>query len=172
VNLYARDVTERKRTDLSELVERVLTLSGKELANGGVEVEVQTGEESALVMAVPDRLHQVFLNLVLNALDAMPEGGRLTLQLEPTETPEGVTVSVADTGVGMPAEVRERIFTPFYTTKKDGVGLGLYVTQNIIADHGGAIRVESEVDAGTIFHVWLPEGGVAEQVQESDTPES
>jgi signal transduction histidine kinase len=88
----------------------------------------------------------------------MPEGGHLTLRLEPTRAPEGVTVVFTDTGVGIPPEGLDQLFDPFYTTKAEGVGLGLYVTKNIVDNHEGTIDVESEVGKGTTFRVWLPQG--------------
>jgi PAS domain S-box-containing protein len=149
---------EQEPTDLGALIDRVLALSGKELANRGVEVDVRSGEDPIVVRGAPDRLHQVVLNLILNAADAMPEGGQLTISLEPTSSPEGATLAFEDTGVGIPPEGLDQLFDPFYTTKEDGVGLGLYVIQNIIDNHAGTIDVESEVGKGTTFRVWLPQG--------------
>jgi signal transduction histidine kinase len=102
-------------------------------------------------------MQQVFLNLVLNAIEAMPDGGRLTVSAAHTETPENVRVRISDTGVGIAPEARDRLFDAFYTTKSDGVGLGLYVTHGIIRDHGGHIDVESCAGEGTTFTVWLPD---------------
>jgi PAS domain S-box-containing protein len=151
---------EHEPTDLHTLVDRVLMLSEKELSNRGVEVDVCGDDACPTIMAAPDRLHQVFLNLTLNAADAMPEGGQLTLRLEPTRAPEGVTVVFTDTGVGIPPEGLDQLFDPFYTTKAEGVGLGLYVTKNIVDNHEGTIDVESEVGKGTTFRVWLPQGEI------------
>jgi two-component system NtrC family sensor kinase len=106
---------------------------------------------------VRDRIQQVFLNLVLNAIDAMPDGGELRIQAANTEDPSGVEVAFTDTGVGIPPEALEHLFEAFHSTKEDGLGLGLYVNRNIVQEHGGWIGARSEVDEGTTFTVWLPE---------------
>ena len=94
------------------------------------------------------------MNLAKNAMQAMTKGGTLTLQTG--ETPEAVWVSVSDTGGGIPEEQINRIFEPFYTTKKSGTGLGLMIVQRIVRTHGGRIELESHVGRGTTFRLWLP----------------
>jgi two-component system NtrC family sensor kinase len=110
------------------------------------------------ILAAPDQLQQVFLNLILNAVDAMPDGGRLRVSAVRTDAPEGVAVRIADTGIGISAEHLPRLFEPFHTTRPDGLGLGLYVSRNIVEQHGGRIEVESALGEGTAFTVWLPLG--------------
>jgi PAS domain S-box-containing protein len=107
------------------------------------------------VLGSPSELREVFVNLILNALDAMPEGGRLLIS---TETDDSrVTVSFTDTGIGMSRQVRERLFEPFFTTKSTaGMGLGLAVSYGIIDRHGGVIEVESEPGRGAMFSITLP----------------
>jgi signal transduction histidine kinase len=99
-------------------------------------------------------MQQVLVNLVKNAIQAMTKGGTLTVQTG--ETSEGVWVSVMDTGGGIPQEQINRIFEPFYTTKKKGSGLGLMIVQRIVRAHGGRIELESQVGRGTTFRIWLP----------------
>jgi signal transduction histidine kinase len=106
--------------------------------------------------ADPELLHRALSNLVLNAMDAMPGGGTLTLSAQPIG--EKVELRVADTGQGMTPEECERLFTPYYTTKERGTGLGLAIVQSVIADHGGAIFVESRTGGGTVFLITLPRG--------------
>jgi signal transduction histidine kinase len=112
-----------------------------------------------------DQLQQVFLNLILNAIQSMPEGGTLCLSASVKEiSKEGledrhrpyVEICVEDTGVGMDKAVAQNIFTPFFTTKDTGTGLGLMVSQGIIQDHEGWIEVESEIGRGSVFKVYLP----------------
>jgi two-component system, sporulation sensor kinase E len=100
------------------------------------------------------QIQQVLVNLVKNAIQAMTRAGTLILQTGATE--DAVWFSVADTGGGIPQEQINRIFEPFYTTKKKGTGLGLMIVQRIIRAHGGRIEVESEVGRGTTFRIWLP----------------
>jgi signal transduction histidine kinase len=99
-------------------------------------------------------LQQVLVNLVKNAMQAMTTGGTLTLQTG--ESNDGVWMSVNDTGGGIPQEQINRIFEPFYTTKKKGTGLGLMIVQRIVRAHNGRIELESNVGRGTTFRIWLP----------------
>jgi signal transduction histidine kinase len=105
---------------------------------------------------VPDRMSQVFLNLALNALEAMPDGGRLRIGTDCASDPAWVRVTFADTGCGIAPEAIPHLFDPFYTTKANGLGLGLYITHNVVEEHGGRIEVESLLGKGTTFTVWLP----------------
>jgi len=104
--------------------------------------------------ADPDLLHRAFQNLVLNALDAMPGGGILTLRT--TDRSDGLRIEVSDTGKGLTPEECSRLFTPYYTTKHQGTGLGLAIVQSVISDHRGAISVSSEEGRGTTFRIDLP----------------
>jgi signal transduction histidine kinase len=113
------------------------------------------------LFAVRDQLVQVFLNLVLNALDATDRDGRIDLQV--TRRADGVEVSVCDSGSGIAPEHTARLFQPYFTTKKHGTGLGLFVTRQLVADHGGAVTFESRVGEGTTFRVFLPLAGPADK---------
>ena len=108
----------------------------------------------------PVQLNQVLINLVLNGIQAMPEGGRLTVETLGGE--DSISLVIEDTGVGMSEEIRKQIFTPFFTTKDvgQGTGLGLPVVHGIVTAHGGAIHAESQMGRGTRFVVQLPIEGV------------
>ena len=101
----------------------------------------------------PELLHRALSNLVLNAMDAMPDGGTLTLSAQPKG--EAAELRVSDTGEGLTPDECERLFTPYYTTKQHGTGLGLAIVQSVVADHNGAIAVESRVGVGATFVITL-----------------
>jgi two-component system NtrC family sensor kinase len=124
-----------------------------------VEVVWEAGGDVPAIAAVPDRVQQVLLNLTLNAVDAMPGGGRLHIRTAPTGDPPGVEITFADTGSGIPPEQLDHLFEAFASSKQGGLGLGLYVSRNIVHEHGGRIEVESEVGSGTTFTIWLPVEG-------------
>jgi PAS domain S-box-containing protein len=148
---------DKKQTvDVNELVEEVLVLNRKQAQEHGVQIAWEPEDCLPAVTASPDRLRQVFLNLVLNAFDAMAQGGQLTVSMACTEHPAGVQVTFADTGVGMTSDTMSKLFDPFYTTKPGGLGLGLYITHNIVEEHGGKIDVTSRLGEGSTFRVWLP----------------
>ena len=110
---------------------------------------------NAFIMGDESELREVLINIIFNAVDAMPQGGTITLAAE--EAGDTVSISIGDTGMGMSPEVKARIFDPFFTTKgKAGLGLGLAVSYGIISRHDGAITLESEVGRGTTFHITLP----------------
>jgi PAS domain S-box-containing protein len=148
--------------DVGEMLNEVVSIYSGRLQSKGVQVEKRY-DGGEVVQAVAGELRQVFSNLVANAIDALPHGGRLTLRLyrQQRNGRRGVRVTVADTGSGIAPEHRDSIFEPFFTTKKDiGTGLGLWVAQEIVTKHGGQIRFRSRVAAGTswtVFSVFLPE---------------
>ena len=117
--------------------------------------KLELNENLGTIAADPDLLHRALSNLVLNAMDAMPSGGTLTLR---TRRDDGkVIIEVADTGSGLTPEECERIFTPYYTSKQHGTGLGLAIVQSVVSDHGGRISVRSEPGRGTTFVIELPD---------------
>src|SRR5687767_9618124 len=131
-----------------------------EASNIHIALDLQIGS-NAMVMGDDSELREVLVNMVFNAIDAMPEGGRLTLST--TMVDQSVVIKIIDTGVGMYPEVRSRIFDPFFTTKgKAGLGLGLAVSFGIIRRHGGNIEVESRYGHGTEFRITLPVAKIAE----------
>jgi PAS domain S-box-containing protein len=150
----------KKATDLNDLLEQVLLLCKKTCDEGRVQLGWNAGDDLPPVALVSDRMRQVFLNLILNGLDATPAGGRLAVSTARTPAsegaPEGVCISFADSGSGILPDVLPHLFEPFYSTKPQGLGLGLYITRSIVEAHGGRIDVSSRPGKGATFSVWLP----------------
>ncbi len=147
---------ERLPVDMQDVLEHLLKENAPTLEDHNVVTSLSIDNNLPLVLGSRDKLKQVFLNLVLNARDAMPEGGALRIVAEPQDG--NVTIRVSDTGIGIPPENLNKIFDAFFTTKKEvsGVGLGLSVTYGIVQQHNGSIRVESEPGKGTTFTIELP----------------
>ncbi len=143
-------------TDVDAILDSVLALANKRLQHGKVTVHRQPAAELPLIEAVSDQLKQVFLNIVINAVEAMPNGGDLYIKTTLSQDGQWLSISFADTGVGLTPEEQKNIFEPFFTTKTKGTGLGLSVSYGIIERHGGNIEVESEEGKGTAFTVKLP----------------
>lgn len=131
----------------------VISLAEQQLQRAGVQCLRNLPDNLPDVLAVDSQLKQVFLNLVLNAAEAMPDGGQLTITA--THQAGKVFIKFTDTGPGIPAENREHLFEPFYTTKADGSGLGLAVCHEIVANHGGALTFDNTPEAGATFTVML-----------------
>jgi signal transduction histidine kinase len=148
----------RIEVDLRTLVDDTLGFLGEKFRRRNIVAERQLKTVPTLY-GDPDRLQQLFLNLFLNAADAMPQGGTLRVSLKPVGN-NGVEVCVADTGFGIPSEKLAQIFDPFFTTKTagEGHGLGLVVAKAIVLDHEGSIDVRSELGRGTEFQITLPGG--------------
>ena len=123
---------------------------------------VDAAADLPAVIGHASQLQQVILNLLTNAMDATPPGGRVEASTRAVAERERVTIEVRDSGKGITADVRRQIFDPFFSTKAPGrgTGLGLFISAQIVRDHGGGIEVESEPGAGSIFRVWLPATGV------------
>jgi two-component system sensor histidine kinase HydH len=140
--------------DLNLIVSQTLSLMERETSSQGVAVVEELSVGKALIMGHADSLKQLLLNLLLNALQAMPDGGVLTVQ---TENSAGrVILKIADTGPGIPEGDQETVFEPFFTTRENGTGLGLAIVHRIILDHGAEIRVESSPGDGTMFVIRFP----------------
>ncbi len=146
----------RALTDVTAVLHQVLLLTKKQCEQHNVEVVQKTQSDIQPVWATTDQIYQVFLNLVLNALDAMPQGGQLQITTTQTDRPPGVQIEFQDNGVGISPEHLPHIFEPFFTTKHDGSGLGLAVSYGIVHRHGGKLNATSQLGKGTIFTVWLP----------------
>jgi signal transduction histidine kinase len=143
-------------TDVNELVERVLTLTRSQVKDGRIEVVRRMADDLPKLKVVPDRMQQVVLNLVLNAVEAMSQGGTLELTTWCDEGRDEVCLAVSDSGMGISPDLKPHLFDPFFSTKEDGTGLGLFVSQNIVQESGGRIEVKSQVGEGTTFTVRLP----------------
>ncbi len=156
LDFYRPEAAARQWVDLNELLREVVMLTSAQCESRGVKVSLDLDKDLPRVRAVGFQLQQVALNLVLNALEAMPQGGRLSIRTQGRR--ERVVVTVRDTGVGIPREELPRIFEPFYTSKARGTGLGLAVSYGIVSAHGGVIEVESDVGAGSTFRIKLPVG--------------
>ena len=160
---YAPRSQEPILADVEDVLSAVVDLTRIELTKRDVAIEWQPSGRPQRVTMRPDQLQQVFLNLLLNAAEAMPAGGTVTLRLDRDEMPRGeggsapaVRVDVQDGGEGISPEVQQRLFEPFFTTKPEGSGLGLYVSHRIIREHGGEIEIRSRDGEGTTVSVWLP----------------
>ncbi len=142
--------------NINQLIEEVVLFVGKQLEEFKIKVALKPGDGLPAIFASGNQLKQVLLNMIMNAKNAMPSGGNLMIVSGRRENM--LYMKIADTGVGIPPENRDRIFDAFFTTKSDvkGVGLGLSVCFGIIREHGGKIEVDSEPGAGTTFTVLMP----------------
>jgi signal transduction histidine kinase len=169
------DFTRRKvgttapaEVNLNDLAASTIEMLAAQFASARVRVRFERTAEPAQIAGDSDRLQQVLINLLLNAVQAMPDGGSLAVELsrvrrarpglEGSGEQEFIAISVADTGIGIPADIKDKIFDPFYTTKegRGGTGLGLAVVSGIVKEHDGWIDVEDGKPAGTVFRVYLP----------------
>jgi hypothetical protein len=152
---FARPAKAKLRsTDVNGTIEKVLFLIRQQSRNGAIVLDAQLTPALPPVLADPSQLEQVFLNICLNACQAMTgAAGRLTLR---TRAGEGtVSVEIEDTGPGIPADLRAQVFKPFFTTKREGNGLGLAISARIVAEHGGHIGYRCPPEGGTVFTVTL-----------------
>jgi two-component system sensor kinase FixL len=153
--LYLTHIPASEAVDIKELLQGICSLVKDECERKKIQTELEIDERALLVAGDRDRLEQVFLNLVKNAIEAMGNGGTISIMTRPTG--DQVEITVADEGNGIQEKDREKIFSPFFTTKSRGTGLGLCITKRIIDEHAGSsISVESEEGEGTTFTVRLP----------------
>ncbi len=150
---------ELKPTSVNAVVEKTLNLMSVHITDNNIAVRETLHPDVPSIQADDQQLDQVLKNIIINALQAMPQGGSLEIETGPTSA-GGAYISVSDTGIGIPPEKTDRIFQPFFTTKTKGTGLGLSVVHKIVKNHGGKIELISEVNKGSTFKIILPRTGV------------
>jgi two-component system NtrC family sensor kinase len=161
------DQAEKQAVDLNTVLDEILLLHEKQLQENDIKIKTTFAEALPQISASKDQLRQVFLNLVANARDAMPDGG--TLSVATASDAENVRIEIADSGTGIKQEHLKKIFDSFFTTKDSvkGVGLGLSVCYGFIKDHGGDIKVKSKVNSGTTFIITFPIFATAAEKEEA-----
>jgi signal transduction histidine kinase len=147
---------ERQVVDVKEIVGEIAVLLSSEAYRHAITIRLEPETDSLKVLANRVQLQQVFMNLMLNAVEAMKgTGGELTIRSR--SSPEGrLFVSVSDTGIGLPPESTDRIFEPFHSTKPQGTGMGLTITRSIVESYGGRVWATANLGAGATFHFILP----------------
>jgi signal transduction histidine kinase len=159
------------RADIKETIARTLQLARQQTGARQVDFSIQIAPSFPPFLADSEQLHQVLLNLVLNGIQAIEKEGRIIIEAgvrtaDGPNRPAMVEISVTDTGPGIPPEHLERIFRPFYTTKRGGTGLGLSLCRRIIAAHGGTLGAESELKKGSRFVIRIPLREAAEEIRQ------
>ncbi|MCD6345560.1 MAG: histidine kinase, partial [Anaerolineae bacterium] len=142
--------------DLNRAVQDALAVANKKLQQAHIQVSVSLAPELPLVWGSANQLSQVFLNIIINALEAMDDGGKLWIGTAYDAERDQVVAAFRDSGAGITPEIREHLFEPFYTTKSNGTGLGLAISYGIVKRHRGTIEVESTPGEGATFIVCLP----------------
>jgi signal transduction histidine kinase len=150
---------EYRAVEVVPTLEPVLRLIESTARKRGVTLAVRAGGALPPVWADADRLKQILLNLLLNAIEASPHGSEVAIEMRAAR--QGVLIEVTDHGSGIPAEHLEDIFNPFFTTKETGTGLGLALVHQMVVEHGGEITVDSAPGRGTVFRVTLPHAPVS-----------
>lgn len=140
--------------DLKKIISEVTALLETQANLNGILMNTSDIEEDLLMNGDQNQLKQVFINLIKNAVESMPDGGKVDITAKAEK--EGILVTIRDEGIGIPESVMKRIGEPFLTTKEKGTGLGLMVTFNILENHNGTIRVDSDPEKGTVFHIMFP----------------
>jgi signal transduction histidine kinase len=157
LDFYRPNAAAVEKINIAEILQYVLALMSKQLNESGVDVSIDIQDDLPLITAVASQMQQVFINLTLNAADAMPDGGRLNISVRFTNG--GIEILFQDSGIGIPTEKQVNIFEPFFSTKEGGTGLGLTVSYNIITAHGGVLEYLPERGPGACFRIFVPIGG-------------
>jgi signal transduction histidine kinase len=156
LDFYRPGAVKMEQVDVLELLQHVLHLTLQQLNQRHIEVKTELPESLPPIFAVSSQIQQIFFNLILNALDAMPAGGELRISARALEN--GVEITFHDTGPGIPENHRNDIFEPFFSTKEGGTGLGLTVSYNIVTAHGGTLDLVNGHEPGACFRLFLPMG--------------
>lgn len=156
LDFYRPNATTLEKVNLVDLLQYTLILLSKQITEHNVQVSLAIEDDNLPVMAVGNQIQQVFINLILNAVDAMPKGGVISISL--SRSNEGVEIIFKDDGDGIPVEKQANIFEPFFSTKDGGTGLGLTVSYNIITAHAGTLELLAS-DSGACFRIYLPATG-------------
>jgi two-component system sensor histidine kinase HydH len=157
---YARpEKLQKNLVSLTSILEKAATLVRVDAEDMGISITVTNTLQDDLIPVDADKMNQVLLNLLLNAIQAMPDGGRISIRTE--RAGNTVVIAVEDDGEGIPEDDLARVFDPYFTTKSDGSGLGLALSAKIIEEHGGTISLESNLGRGTrvVFSIPLEDGG-------------
>jgi signal transduction histidine kinase len=147
---------ERKNNNINEIAMESILLTKKQGAFSDVSVAHQFSDDVSVAYVDKGQIQQALINLILNAIEATPSGGKITVSTQAVPSKQLIEISITDTGEGIPSDKIDKIFDPFFTTKESGTGLGLAITHGIIERHGGTIEVKSISGEGTIFTVKLP----------------
>lgn len=147
---------QKKSTNINSLIDNIILLVRNQASFRNIQINKDLHNDIPEIMADTDQIQQVFVNLILNASEAMANGGSLLITSKLSEDGTQIRIQFADTGPGIPDEIKERIFDPFFTTKDNGTGLGLAISYGIIEQHGGNINMESALGKGSTFTVQLP----------------
>lgn len=156
LDFYRPGAARVEQVDILELLQHVLSLASQQLSQRRIVVKKNVPESLPVIYAVSGQIQQVFLNLILNSLDAMPNGGELKVDAHAVD--HGVELTFHDTGTGIPESRRNDIFEPFFSTKDGGTGLGLTVSYNIVTAHGGTLDLVNGPEPGACFRLFLPSG--------------
>ena len=155
-------------TPAHEVIDSVVKLARKQAERFRVRIEIFAADDLPLVMMDAEQMKQVLLNLILNAIDAMPGGGCLTIDVD--RSGDGLVIAVKDTGEGIDPAVRATLFSPFVTTKARGSGLGLAIAHRLVSQHGGRITADDAAGCGAVFQVWLLLNRSGEAIQTPAAP--
>lgn len=155
-DLYRPENEQKTDTNVNAVLEQLLILVRKQSQENGVEL-IWEATDVPTIKLVATQMNQLFLNILLNGIDACQRGCQLRVRTEYTPEPAGIRIQFSDNGIGMEKKQIDKIFDPFYTTKSNGLGLGLAVCFNIIEQHDGYIEVDSQLGEGSTFTIWLPD---------------